>query len=255
MSTTNVGSNNTSSGGNDTDLSRYITSTRNTSGTSTAPTAAQTVGNLYYVGGNQVIGNYTSGQKIIFGAMYTGANFDGAGNFIVGSNLGALAIQNARDKIIDLSDGAGNTFVTAYEATNPGVIDFRIAAGYEIISGSAAGADVIYAGNGSSQMWGGWDNAADIFVGGAGNDIFMCRRFFGGDAVLNAAANDVVNLTDSTLSDIVATASDGMGTVGIAFNTGNVVTFQSSEPLSAAVVLADGSAYRFNHVTKSWQGA
>ena len=207
------------------------------------------------MGGNQVIGDYTSGQKIIFGATFAGATFDGAGNFIVNSNLGMLAIQNARDKIIDLSDGAGNTFVTAYEATNPGVIDFRMAAGYEIVSGSSMGADVIFAGNGSSQLWGGWDNAADVFVGGYGTDVFMCGRFFGGDAVLNAASNDVVSVIDSTLSDIVATGSDGMGNVAIAFNTGNFITFQSSELVSAAVVFADGVALRYNHVTQSWQGA
>lgn len=73
--------------------------------------------------------------------------------------------------------------------------------------------------------------------------------------MLNAASNDVISVIDSTLSDIVATGSDGMGTVAIAFNTGTFVTFQSAEPLSAAVVFADGAALRYNHVTQSWQGA
>jgi len=61
-------------------------------------------------------------------------------------------------------------------------------------------------------------------------------------------------LNDATLSDIVA-ASESNGVIALAFNTGNVVAVQSSELLSAAIVLADGSAYRFNHVTKAWQGA
>lgn len=37
--------------------------------------------------------------------------------------------------------------------------------------------------------------------------------------------------------------------------TGNVVGVQSSELLSATFMLADGSAYRYNHATRNWQTA
>ena len=63
-----------------------------------------------------------------------------------------------------------------------------------------------------------------------------------------------MQIVERTLTDIIDTESNG-NTVGIRFNTGNVVTIQSTENLSAAVLLADGNALRYNHVTKSWQTA
>ena len=56
--------------------------------------------------------------------------------------------------------------------------------------------------------------------------------------------------TESSLA-----AAESNGVIALAFNTGNVIAVQSSEALSSAFVLADGSAYRFNHATQSWQGA
>ena len=246
-------SSSTSGGSNGTSGTTSSQGTGTTSNTTTT-TANR---NLYYnyTGGNQVISSYTSGRKIIFNATFAGASFDGAGNFIVNSNLGTLTVQNARDKVIDLSTEAGATFVAAYESSVPTVLDGRGTAGYEIISGSEAGTDAIYAGDGGSQLWGGYGIGADVLVGGNGGDYFMCGKNFGADVILNASSTDAVGLIDSTLSDIVAASSDGMGTVAIAFNTGNVVTIASTELLSAAVVLADGSAYRYNHVTQAWQTA
>lgn len=185
--------------------------------------------------------------------MYTGAAFDENGNFFVSSSTGTLVIQNSMDKIIDLSDVAGNSFIKAYSASTAGVIDGRGLTGFEMINGSA-GADVIFASDGGSQLWGGADVESDALVGGAGSDMFVGSKAQGGDAFLNASSADIVNLLDVTLSDIIATAEDN-GSIGIAFNTGNVIVMQSSELLSAAVNLADSSSWRFNHVTKSWQNA
>ena len=213
------------------------------------PSAAQHV----YTGGNQVISNYQSGDKIIFSGQYTGAFYDGAGNFIAGSSTGALAIQNALDKVIDLSDAAGNDFVKAYAATTAGLIDGRGISGFELINGSA-GSDTIYAGNGGSQLWGGCDNVTDILVGGGGTDIFIGGRTQGADVFLNTSSADVIHLNDATLGDIIATAEDN-GVVAVAFNTGNVIAAQSTELLSSAFVLSDGSAYRYNHAAKTWQTA
>ena len=228
-------------------MSNWTTSTQQPT---TQPTAtAQRV----YTGGNQVVGDYVSGEKIVFGDVYTGAFYDGAGNFFAGSTTGALVIQNAADKVVDLSDASGNSFVKAYMATTAGVIDGRGLTGFEIINGSS-GSDAIFAGDGGSQLWGGLDTAADTMIGGGGTDIFIGGRTQGADVILNATAGDIVHLNDATLGDIMATAEQN-GAIAVAFNTGNVVAVQSTEPLSAAFMLADGSAYRYNHANKSWQTA
>ena len=186
--------------------------------------------------------------------MYTGATFDTSGNFFVGSSTGTLTIQDAMDKLVDIIDASDNAFIKAYQASTAGVIDGRGLAGYEIINGSSTGSNVIFAGDGGSQLWGNSGSDADALVGGNGADIFNGGRFQGADNIFNASSADVVNLTDATLSDIVATAGNDSG-VAIGFNTGNVVNIQSTDALSAAINLADGSSWRYNHVTKGWQSA
>ncbi|MBR4383067.1 MAG: hypothetical protein IKP64_05865 [Selenomonadaceae bacterium] len=61
-------------------------------------------------------------------------------------------------------------------------------------------------------------------------------------------------MTDATLSDIVGTLGNDNG-IAIGFNTGTVINIQSTDTLSAAINLADGSSWRYNHVAKSWQSA
>lgn len=206
-----------------------------------------------YTGGDQIISEYTSGEKIVLGTMPTGWIF-GGGNFALGSATGNLFIANVNDKLIDFTDAAGNSFLKAYSATNAGTIDGRGLGGYEYIVGSDAGADIIFAGDGGSKLWGGAGLGADALIGGGGTDIFTGGKYQGADVFANASSADVVNLNDATLSDIVA-ASESNNVISLAFNTGNVVAVGSSELLSAAFVLADGSAWRYNHATKSWQGA
>ena len=63
-----------------------------------------------------------------------------------------------------------------------------------------------------------------------------------------------MNLYNVTLSDIVL-ADESNGVIGLAFNTGNVITIQSTDYISAKINLADGKSYRFNHATKSWLSA
>ena len=206
----------------------------------------------FYTGGWQTISNVVSGSKIYFGTEFTGAIFDGAGNLLVGSNAGVLTVQNVWDKVIDVSNAAGKTFLTAYEAFWPGLLDGRIFSGYELIKGSNFGGDIIFAGDGGSNLWGGTGSFEDILVGGNGADLFTGGRAYGSDTFVNASAGDVVNLTDASLSDIVATYSDGAGTIALQFNTGNVITVQSNDVLSAAIVLND-STWRFNQTTQTWQ--
>ncbi len=228
--------------------SRSTTSSGSSTSTATATPAAAYV----YTGGDQVITNYTAGAKIALGTYPTGGAFVD-GNFVLSSASGNLVVQNATDKVVDFTDGAGNDFIKAYAATNAGVIDGRGLGGFELINGSA-GNDWIYAGDGGSQLWGGSGAASDMLTGGAGTDIFVAGKYQGADVINNAETKDIINISDATLSDIIATAENN-GLVAVTFNNGNAVAVQSSEALSAAFQLADGSAWRYNHATKGWQSA
>ena len=126
--------------------------------------------------------------------------------------------------------------------------------GVNILIGNYA-PNLIIAGAGQTSLWGGLDYANDILVGGMGYDTFICSKNTGSDFVSNASACDAVSLLGVTLSDITLAVSDGNGTVAIQFNTGNVLNVNGSDFVSAAFILADGSAYRYNNLTQSWQNA
>ena len=143
---------------------------------------------------------------------------------------------------IDLSSGVYGT------ATN---IDATASQSLNILSGNQA-ANVIYGGSYYNFMWGGNDYANDILVGGTGNNYFICGKNEGSDTVLNASLYDKVLLYDVSLSDIVATTSDGF-TVGLLFNTGNVLAVSGTSEYSADFQLSDGSIYWYDYGSQAWE--
>ena len=208
-----------------------------------------------YNGVDQVISNY-NGQPITLNITENfspGVSLNGD-NFILKLPTGTLTVQNVTDKVVDFRDYSGNEIIKAYTPSTEGTIDGRGINAVEVIFGAANGSDVIFAGDGGSALWGGDGSFSDVLVGGGGRNFFYGGRYEGSDVFYNVSSSDVVNLTDATLSDIIA-AVEVNGNIAIGFNTGNIITIQSTELLSAAVNLADGSSWRFNHVTKSWQGA
>ena len=206
-----------------------------------------------YTGGDQVISNYGGQAIMLSSGYYLGAYFS-SDNFVVTSLTGTLTIQNVTDKVVDLRNSKGDEFMKAYKASAAGIVDGRGIAVFEVIEGSSAGVDVIFAGDGGSQLWGGADTAADAIAGGNGRDIFIGGRFQGSDNFYNVSSADTVSLTDASLSDIVGVIENN-GALFIGFNTGAIIGIHGTDTLSAAIYLADGTSWRFNHVTKSWQGA
>ena len=214
--------------------------------------SANTTTSYTYTGGYQSIYNY-AGAPIFLGAFPTGLNFIDD-DFHFYSATGELLLKDVDGIVIDFRDGWGNAFVKAYAADNPCVIDGRNFSGFQYLVGSDDGSNTIIAGNDGSNLWGNKGWATDLLIGGANGDTFFTGKSEGNDAIQNASAADSVNLYDVRLSDITFTAEDN-GTLGIAFNTGSVITIQSTDFISAKINLADGNSYRFNHQTRSWQGA
>ena len=229
---------------------KFATPTTSTPITSTPTTYTPT--NYVYTGGNRSIYDY-AGEQIILSMLPTGLNFIG-NDFYFYAGEDELAIMDVKEKVIDFRDGYGGEFAKAYATDNAGNIDARNVAGFQYIVGAENGSNIILAGNDGSNLWGNTGNATDILYGGAGYDTFFAGKGDGDDAVQNASAADNVNLYNVTLSDIVL-ADESNGVIGLAFNTGNVITIQSTDYISAKINLADGKSYRFNHATKSWLSA
>ena len=60
----------------------------------------------------------------MLGTLPTGYAF-GGDNFALTTETSTLLIRDAKDKVIEFTDGAGNDFLKAYAATNAGLIDGR----------------------------------------------------------------------------------------------------------------------------------
>ena len=204
-----------------------------------------------YDGGYGLIADFLSGDKVKMASDVLGIQVS-ENDFVVNSSTGALTIENSRDKLIDFSDTYGNTGIYAYAAGNGGVVDGHAFVNFEIIIGADNQSNNLIAGYGGSNLWGGVGFSADILTGGLGVDNFIIGKNEGNDYVVNAGAGDTVSLYDANLSDIVATAVDG-NRVAIALNTGFVLTIESTDSLTPAFQLFDGTRYAYNRAISSWQ--
>lgn len=183
-------------------------------------------------------------------------NYDDYSDFYYADELSAALSTNTT-----INDGVTVT-IFGYDSANvwlsTGIygtaqnINAAYSYGSNILVGNV-GANLILAGMGDTNLWGGQDFADDILVGGLGTDTFICGKIEGNDSVNQAGAVDIVNLYDATLTDIVATAADGAGNVGIRFASGNVLTVNCADYLSPTFALADGSRYIYNRMENSWQ--
>ena len=102
----------------------------------------------------------------------------------------------------------------------------------------------------TNQLWGNVDTSNAIFGGGDSDtftgtneaDTFVSGKNQGSDTFRNISTKDTIYLNDATLSDLVG-VKDVNGFIYLNFNTGNTLTIQSSELLSGAIQLADGTAH------------
>ena len=223
-----------------------------TSSASTSPTTVTASSNVYdYSGGNRKISDYTEDRQIVFGANYSSV-YVSNDSLNLNTDSGTLTISNMKNKVVDLRDRSGNVLAKAYMSGYEGALDGRTLTGYEFIIGSTAGSNSIYAGDGGSTLWGNSGNIVDNLVGGAGVDTFFFGKNDGSDNITNASSSDRIDLYDVSMSDIVS-ASESGGTITLGFSGGNTLSVQGTDSLSAKFSLADGSNYRYNRETGSWQ--
>ncbi len=186
---------------------------------------------------------YTSGEEIISGAangsqinLADGIGFAGISadeDLTVTTSAGQIIVRDARDKILNFADAYGNVFERAYFASGSGTVDGRGLSGIEIIYGGNFSDNTIYAGDGGSQLWGGiYGN--DVLFGGAGADEFIAGTACGADVIYNANAGDTVNLSTTSLTQLVNATINANG-----------IFIQTVDGSSVAVMGEVGSAFRF----------
>ncbi|MBR3746370.1 MAG: hypothetical protein IKP64_11880 [Selenomonadaceae bacterium] len=159
----------------------------------------------------------TTGAKIRYATDYSGFGFDGY-TLAISSSTGGLYVQNCKDKILAIADTSGNATTYVYSPTEAEVIYGNTLTKTEIIAGSDKGADVIFAGDGGSTVWGGTDTANDSLIGGKGHDEFLYVDGTGADVVTNYGGEDLIKINGTIngvnmFGDFALTLSNGSLTV------------------------------------------
>ena len=161
--------------------------------------------------------------------------------------LGGQINVTGSDNAIWLGGENAQTFV------NVDTINARQSYGSNVLMGNT-NSNVIYGGNGYNTLWGGSGGAADTLISGQGVDKFLYARTEGNDIIYSDDARDVINIYNSTLSDIMSLYTDDY-CVQLTFNTGETLTLGNSTSLTPTFQLSDGSQYNFNRTNQSWQNA
>ena len=187
-----------------------------------------------YTGGEEIISGIATGSQINIGSGigFAGISADTT-DMTVTTSAGQLIVRDARDKLLNFADDYGNVFERTYFASTSGTVDGRGLSGIEIIYGGNFSDNTIYAGDGGSQLWGGvYGN--DVLFGGAGNDEFIAGTACGADVIYNAGVGDTVNLSTTSLTELVNATINANG-----------IFIQTVDGSSVAVMGEVGSAFRF----------
>ena len=187
-----------------------------------------------YTGGEEIISGAATGSQINLdnGIGFAGVSADTA-DMTVTTSAGQIIVRGVRDKIINFADAYGNIFERTYFASGAGTVDGRGLSEAEIIYGGNFSDNTIYAGDGGSQLWGGvYGN--DVLFGGAGADNFVAGMACGADVIYNANAGDTVDLSTTSLNQLVNATINANG-----------VFIQTTDGSTVSVLGEVGSAFRF----------
>ena len=163
-----------------------------------------------------------------------------------GGYISGLTIS---DNTISVNDyHAGNVDLRGSGFENLIVIDNTPSTDARILVGNNQW-NYIYAGSSGDTLWGGAGN--DFLTGGNGNDNFLYGAGEGVDLITNSNWLDTVTLHNLTLNDFGVYADSEK--VILACDANNSVTIQYNAIYSPMIKLADGSQYRYNGQSGSWQ--
>ena len=200
-----------------------------------------------------VITNYDENDSINFNKDVKDYSISAAFNDfqIESADDGIFVVRDARGKLMTLNTSGGTEY--AYMLPGSNEIDGRNINGgnnFEILFGSNHENDVIRAGNGGSQLWGGISGNDEIF-GGSGQDTFVYKFNGDHDNFQNVESQDVINFGDMTLDKISGAVFTDSGSYFKFSDGGSLII--NGQP-STFVVSNDNNTttYRADYQNKTW---
>ena len=174
-------------------------------------------------------------------------------------NLADFYVINARNATMSIGADIGDAQVWLDDrATGEhGIIyhgeikylDARTATGNSSLVGNDLD-NVIYGGNGSNSIWGGYGKSRDTLVGGKGHNTFFFAYNNGNDVITSVNAGDVVDLSSIALEEIAGATVTAGGT-RVELIDGSAVDVQSNAE-DVEYRLIDGSKYVADHKSGQW---
>ncbi len=205
-----------------------------------------------YNGGDMIITDYDESNTINYNANFQTAGLKSVCFNDLAINSGdnkELTLRDVRGKLITFN--ANNGAAYAYMAENAGEIDgkdFNDGNNYEILFGMNNKDNVIRAGNGGAQLWGGYLGNDELF-GGAGVDVFVYESVGGNDTVHDAENQDTVLIKDISLDQITSAQFTDNG-VSISFTYGGTLNVEGQPTIF--VLEKDNVSYIADYQNKSW---
>ena len=193
-----------------------------------------------HAGGEKILNNAANGSQVNLASNigFTATTANG-NDMTVSLTTGNLIVRDARGKILNFATESGRVVSRAYMSAEAGTVDGRGLSGYEFLCGADNADNEIHAGNGGCQLWGGVNGNDELF-GGSGADNFVAGVGCGNDTIYNASANDIINLSATTLDQITGANVDSSG-VALTFSDGSSLMVAGN--VGATFAVADGSAY------------
>ncbi len=176
-------------------------------------------------------------------------------NFTYEKNLYYLGGNN--EDTLSIYDSAGNStvFLTDEHFVNINDINASYSTAQNVLAGNNLD-NKIFAGSNTTSLWGAEGGSNDTLTGGAGVDMFWYGLGEGNDVINNASGSDIVKLYNINLSDIVS-FDDFQNGVKLNFTAGSLKINEANSAMAysnntPAVMLADGSTYRYNRISGAW---
>ena len=209
---------------------------------------------IIFDGNNRtVITNYDSSKVINYQTDFLSANLYSQANndfALINSSGTFLSVRDVRGEMINFQSDSG-VKAYAYMADGAGEIDGRTfddGNSFEVIFGANSADNVIRAGNGGSQLWGGYLGNDELY-GGSGMDMFIYEISSGDDVIHDAESQDIVMLRGIDLSYITSAEISDNG-VNLSFSHGGTLKVEGKPE---NFLFEDrGNIYSADYENKTW---
>lgn len=209
---------------------------------------------LDFNGNATIITKYDESNAINYNAGFKNAKVSETFNdFVANTGDEDLIIRDVRGKMMTFTNNGANV-AYALMANSAGEVDGRSLGDgnkFEVLFGANNVSNTIHAGNGGSQLWGGYLGNDELY-GGSGVDTFIYDINGGNDTVHGAESQDVVLLRNTSLDQLTRADITDNG-VNLSFTYGGTLNIEGKP--TTFVIEDNDVSYTADYQNKTWNSS